>query len=789
MADIFISYAQRAPEPTQALAADLAALKYSYWFDERLLPVDTFIDVINTELDKAKAVITIWTPPAFDSKWVKAEALRAFDQDKLVNIHTPDVHPGKIMVPFNSAMISPISDMAKIREGLAKLGVHAGVAAPVEKAARDASEAALAFEHIKDSDDIEDFQQFLADFAGGKPFYLRLAKKKIAVLSASRGAVSPGALVARRTAEAAEVPLPQAGDVFLRIEPGMHTAAINRVGVNAAGTLMVTGSEDKTARLWALPQSVRGEARLVRTFRVPIGEGDDGKVYAVALSPDGQWVAAGGWDQNAQTTNDVGVYIFEAATGRLVTRLGRLSNVIYHLAFSPDGRRLAAVLGGGEGMRLWDTATWTQAPEDKAYGGSGSDSYGAAFDGAGRLYTVAYDGQIRRYGAEGRLEAKAATQGGQHPFSIAVHAGGRKLAVSFDDSTAVEVYDAGSLKRLYKADTSGISGGNLFAVGWSADGARLYAGGRHWGGSARDLVIWQEEGRGRPSQAPLSQNTIMQLLPVAGGIAAGAADPAFGLLDADGAKRIWQEGVTADMRGKKRGAFTLSADGRRVRFGLGVGEAQPMLFDLAAFTLDDAPQPAPDLAAPKTAGLAVSDWEDSTAPKLNGKPIALDQHESSRALAIAPDSQRFLLGAEYWLRAYRANGSELWKKAIPGIAWGVNIAGNGTLLAAAYDDGTIRWHRMSDGQELLALFVHAKDRRFVAWTPKGYYAASPGAEDLIGWHVNRGFDTAPDFYPASTFASTFRRPDIVQAALNNVDAPAPASVEPEGLLGKIRKLF
>jgi hypothetical protein len=26
----------------------------------------------------------------------------------------------------------------------------------------------------------------------------------------------------------------------------------------------------------------------------------------------------------------------------------------------------------------------------------------------------------------------------------------------------------------------------------------------------------------------------------------------------------------------------------------------------------------------------------------------------------------------------------------------------------------------------------------VAWTPGSYYAASPGGEDLIGWHVNRG---------------------------------------------------
>ncbi len=386
MADIFISYAQKAPEPTQALAAELAALKYSYWFDERLLPVDTFIDVINTELDQAKAVITIWTPPAFESKWVKAEALRAFDQNKLVNIHTPEVHPGKIMVPFNGALISPISDMAKIREGLAKLGVHAGVAAPVEKAARDASEASLAFEHIKDSDDLGDFEQFLADFADGKPFYLRLARKKIAVLSAARGAAAPGMQAARNTAlaaEMAEVPLPQAGDAVLRIEPGMHTAPINRIGVDAACTLMVTGSEDKTARLWALPQGGRGAPALLRTLRVPIGEGNDGKVFAVALSPDGKWVAAGGFGAGGEDS----VYIFDTTTGRLLTRLGRLGNAIAHLAFSPDGRRLAATLGGGQGLRLWETGSWRQLAEDKEYGGK--DSYGAVFGASGALYTAA----------------------------------------------------------------------------------------------------------------------------------------------------------------------------------------------------------------------------------------------------------------------------------------------------------------------------------------------------------------------------------------------------------------
>ncbi len=473
----------------------------------------------------------------------------------------------------------------------------------------------------------------------------------------------------------------------------------------------------------------------------------------VAASPDGKWIAAGGWT----TGEEDAIYIFEGATGRLATRLGPLGNVVYHLTFSPDGSRLAAELWGGEGMRLWETAGWGVLTEDKDYGGK--DSYGAAFDDANRLYVVAYDGQIRRYSADGCLEAKSPTQGGKEPYSVALHPNSVKLAICFSDTTAVEVYDLRTLKRLYAAYTSGISG--MFgSVAWSADGTRLYAAGQP------PLIVWQDEGRGKPMQSRVSHNSITHLLPCCDGVAAGAADPAFGLIASDGAKRIWQEGVTVDMRAKRGGAFKLSANGKCLRFGLSYGGEQLYLFDLSAFQVPDAAQAAADLAEPKISGITVTDWEDNNFPKLNGERIALEKYETSRALAIAPDASCFVLGTEHLLRAYGADGGELWKKAIPGIAFGVNISGNGKLVAAAYSDGTIRWHRLSDGEELLALFVHAKDRRYIAWTPKGYYAASPGAEDLIGWHVNRGFDTAPDFYPASTFASTFNRPGIVKAALD-----------------------
>jgi WD40 repeat protein len=568
------------------------------------------------------------------------------------------------------------------------------------------------------------------------------------------------ALMLAGAAQAEDLPSQQP---LLRIEAGMHTAPIWSIGVDAACTLMATGSIDKTARLWALPQSEGGSPLLLRILRLPVGEGHEGKVYAVALSPDGKWVAAGGFTRH----QDNWVYIFEAATGRLVTRLARFGAIIQHLAFSPDSGSLALTLGGGGGMRLWETVSWRSLAEDMDY--SGADSNGAAFDGANHLYTVAFDGQIRRYGVHGRLEAKAATQGGKRPLSVAAQAAGGKLAIGFGDATAVEVYDARTLERLYAADTGGMLRGDLSQAAWSADGARLYAAGRYWGGSAFDVVIWQDEGRGKRSQAPLSQNTVWGLLPCGAGVAAGAGDPAFGLTGVDGAKRFWQEGVTVDMRGKRQDAYTLSADGKRVRFGSGPGGKQPVLFDLPAFQLLDAPASQPDLAQPNTFSLNIEDWANTPAPKLNGKPIDLHGSENTLSLAIAPDVSSFVLGSMTRLHAFRPDGGELWNKQVPGPAWGVNVSGSGKLIAAAYGDGTIRWHRLSDGQELLALFVDAQDRRFVAWTPKGYYAASPGAEDLIGWNVNRDWEHAPDFYPASRFRDRFNRPDIVKRVLDDLD--------------------
>lgn len=101
---------------------------------------------------------------------------------------------------------------------------------------------------------------------------------------------------------------------ILRIETGMHTATIRHIGVDASNRFLVTASDDKTVRVWELPSG-----RLLRIIRVPIGVGNEGKLFAVAMSPDGSTIAAGGWTSIDALNNSI--YIFDRESGRLIRRL------------------------------------------------------------------------------------------------------------------------------------------------------------------------------------------------------------------------------------------------------------------------------------------------------------------------------------------------------------------------------------------------------------------------------------------------------------------------------------
>jgi hypothetical protein len=286
----------------------------------------------------------------------------------------------------------------------------------------------------------------------------------------------------------------------------------------------------------------------------------------------------------------------------------------------------------------------------------------------------------------------------------------------------------------------------------------------------RRLVrVWNRDGKRVGSAVALGDTTIMSLERCGDAVAYGAADPNFGLLRSNGALVTLARGRTADMRNKFGENFTVSQDGKQIRFGRGVGGANPVMFDLTRSVLAESATAPAGLVGAKTDGIAVTDWHNSTSPRVAGQPISLQGTEIARAVAVRPDNTGFALASDFMLRAFDAKGAVRWKLDGPSVTWGVNLARGGALVLAAYGDGTIRWYRWSDGKELLALFVDRQSKAWVVWTPSGYYSASPGGEELIGWHVNRSWEQPADFFPAARFRDAYSRPDIVERVLDTLD--------------------
>lgn len=212
----------------------------------------------------------------------------------------------------------------------------------------------------------------------------------------------------------------------------------------------------------------------------------------------------------------------------------------------------------------------------------------------------------------------------------------------------------------------------------------------------------------------------------------------------------------------------VSADGQIVDFGFQVWGEIPARFDAAKLALKLGPSADKVTAAPRQDGLPVAGWKNTTAPTLAGRRLPLAPYEISRALAIAPDGKSFVLGTEWWLRAFDTDGKQRWRIPVPGVAWAVNISGDGRLVVAALGDGTIRWYRLDNGQELLAFFLLTDRSNWVAWTPEGYYAATSGARGILKWQVNRGWDQAAETFPVEDIPGSFR-PEIIKRVLQEGD--------------------
>ena len=135
---------------------------------------------------------------------------------------------------------------------------------------------------------------------------------------------------------------------------------VNSVAFSPDGRYVLTGSSDGTARLWATDSSTLGS-----TTKQPASEIGSHRNYSsypntpvsLAVSPNGRYLAAGGFDRSAEVGFSGTTVRWDMTTGQNL-RTYAVGDDVSSIAFSPDSRYLAiGYFNAFASVQVFDVAT------------------------------------------------------------------------------------------------------------------------------------------------------------------------------------------------------------------------------------------------------------------------------------------------------------------------------------------------------------------------------------------------------------------------------------------------
>jgi WD40 repeat protein len=598
---------------------------------------------------------------------------------------------------------------------------------------------------------------------------------------ARRMALSPdhrtlAVVVGERTVTLWDIPT---GNQLATLED-VHEKTVNACEFDADGKRLATG--DETGRLVVWDVTARGRQHSWQAvpdlLRSPV------------FSPDGQLVIC-------QSGRDGQLAVWDLASEQRLGTLGGPPNDASQLAFSRDGRSLAAAYVG-EAVVVWD------------------------FPSGRERFRIAAE----TFAADAGPAGGAAWGGGPVPppppgprpwwAGVAFSPDGRGLAVG-GPLGAIRLYDAatGELLRPVVQPATGVTWSGLLAV--SADGRWLATGMRDGAVGLWDLqtgqLRWQSKGgphtgvvralaftRNSRLLASFADDGSMATWDVETGevLSDAVVEPSYSAACAPDAGVVVTAGKENQMRtwdletGRPRGdllglprgasSVAISPDGQLVAAG-GAFLNGVLLWDRQTGAevrrLETAQTCTNSLAFSDDGGLLVStdpqSWPEPA--QLHIWDVATGMLKASFPMASSAGDVAFSADGRA-VAAALGRCSRVWHlmtqqapRSFPASPLAsiqsVAFSRSGRLLVEGADDGTLLVRDWQTGQLRATLWScpgpeEVETTEWITWTPEGYYDCSPGGEAFV-----RARDAAGVLHPAQEYVQPLHDPEKLRSVLPN----------------------
>jgi WD40 repeat protein/serine/threonine protein kinase len=264
----------------------------------------------------------------------------------------------------------------------------------------------------------------------------------------------------------------ETGRELLTLRADQLIGSVQCVAVSPDGKWIATGGgfyNPRSAARLILWDAASGEL-------VWKSEEDGTTVMSVAFHPDGKSLAAGHGRYYGQEATKGHVQFWDVASGKKIGEaLPAPVGGVNELAFSPDGRRLAAMGYGCSDVWDLDRASPRVAARRRSLGGQNKWVYSGAFSPDGRrMATGGWDGSIRIRDAN-TLEELATLHGHRgNVYSLSFSPDSRTIAAGYENNS-VKLWEVATGREL--AAFHGHNG-FVFAIAFHPDGRRIIAGDR-----------------------------------------------------------------------------------------------------------------------------------------------------------------------------------------------------------------------------------------------------------------------------------------------------------------------